>query len=363
MRYALIMAGGSGTRLWPMSHENQPKQLIPFIRGKSLLAVAWERLEGLIPPENRFICAGEKHRQLILDSLGIPARQFLGEPTGRDTLNALGYSAAVLAKEDPHAVMAVFTADHLIEPVDEFLTLVKKGFETAEAGEKTLVTFGITPTEPATGFGYLELGGRLGPHARKVLRFREKPDVQTAGEFFRRGPEAYLWNSGMFVWRASDFLGCVKKFEPETWKEIEKIGQAWGTPEFTEVRNRIFPGLKKISVDFAVMEPASADPEYTVTAVPMPLRWLDIGSWPAFGDTCPEDSSGNRLGAGKNLLLDCTRTLTASSDPDHLITAIGCEDLIIIHTPRATMVCPREMAQEIKKLHGLISEKFGRDYL
>jgi len=363
MRYALIMAGGSGTRLWPMSHRKQPKQLIPFIRGKSLLAVAWERLEGLIPRENRFICAGEVHRDLILESLGIPPRQFLGEPTGRDTLNALGYSASILTREDPRAVMAVFTADHLIEPVEDFLALVEKGFETAEAEGNTLVTFGIAPTEPATGFGYLELGDPLGPHARRVRRFREKPDAGTAGQFFKAGPGAYLWNSGMFVWRAADFLSCIRKYEPDNARILETIGEAWGTPAFPEVRDRLFPALKKISVDFAVMEPASADPEYTVAAVPMPLRWLDIGSWPAFGETCPEDVRGNRLGTETSLLLDCRNTLTASSDPDHLITAIGCEDLMIIHTPRATLVCPRSRAQEIKELHGLVGETFGEEYL
>ncbi|MBI9101761.1 MAG: hypothetical protein JEY99_05060 [Spirochaetales bacterium] len=363
MRYALIMAGGSGTRLWPMSNKKQPKQLIPFIEGKSLLSVAHDRLEGLIPVDNRYICAGESHKGLIQASLNLPEERFLGEPIGRDTLNALGYSAAILYKEDPEAVMAVFTSDHLIEPVDSFLSIVEKGFITAEENPDTLVTFGIKPTEPATGFGYLELGASLSDEARIVSRFREKPDLATATDFLKKGPSAYLWNSGMFVWRADTFLKCLEKFEPESYKSLMEIAGSWKTPAFEETRNRIFPELKKISVDFAVMEPASSDPDFKVASVPMPLTWLDIGSWPAYAETCPADGSGNRQGGGKAVMLDSRNNLTASSDNDHLITAIGCDDLIIIHTPKATLVCPKDKAQEIKKLHGLVGESYGDEYL
>ncbi len=363
MRYALIMAGGSGTRLWPMSHRTQPKQLIPFINGKSLISVAYDRLEGLVPRENRFICAGEIHRELIQKSLELADDRFIGEPVGRDTLNALGYSAAILQKEDPDAVMAVFTSDHLIEPVEKFLAIVEKGYRTAEKNKETLVTFGVTPTMAETGFGYLELGPPVNEDVYLVSRFREKPDKATAESFFAQGPSSYLWNSGMFVWHAKTFLDCVKKYEPEIWKDLMDISKSWKTPAFKETRDRIFPGLRKISVDFAVMEPASADPDYSVAAIPMPLTWLDIGSWPAYGETCPTDDSGNQLGAEKTALLDSRNTLVASSDDEHLITAIGCEEMIIIHTPGATLVCPKSKAQEIKKLHGLVSDNFKGEYL
>ena len=363
MRYALIMAGGSGTRLWPMSNKDQPKQLIPFLNGKSLLSVAHDRLEGLIPKENRYICAGEQHWPLIESSLKFPESRFLGEPMGRDTLNALGYSAAILQKEDPDAVMAVFTSDHLIEPVTDFLSIVNKGFETAEENPDTLVTFGIAPTEPATGFGYLELGKSLSKGARIVSRFREKPDIETAKDFFSRGPEAYLWNSGMFVWKAGTFLKCVEKYEPAIYKSLQQIADSWKTPGFKETRDAVFPTLKKISVDFAVMEPASEDPDFTVAALPMPLSWLDIGSWPAYAETCPQDNSGNHVGGGKAVFLDSENNLTVSSEPEHLITTIGCEDMIVIHTPRATLVCPKEKSQEIKDLYSLVKEQLGEDYL
>ena len=230
MRYALIIAGGSGTRLWPMSRGTLPKQLIPFISGKSLLEIAYERLEGLVPADRRFICAGEKHAQVILDAIpGLTQEQFLGEPTGRDTVNAVGFGAAVIAKHDPDAVIAVFTADHLIRPVDRFQQIIAQGFEVAENHPETLVTFGIAPTQAATGYGYLELGEPLGPTARVVERFKEKPDEATAQGYFAAGPDRYLWNSGMFVWRAETLLECLRRYEPASAAGLARVAEAWGS--------------------------------------------------------------------------------------------------------------------------------------
>ncbi|XHR29234.1 MAG: mannose-1-phosphate guanylyltransferase [Chthoniobacteraceae bacterium] len=359
MRYALIMAGGSGTRLWPMSRASLPKQLIPFIHGKSLLQLAFERLEGLVPAENRYICAGQTHADLICNALRLPPGQLLAEPVGRDTLNAVGYSAAVIARRDPEAVIAVFTADHIIEPVSDFLKIVEQGYRLAEEHPETLVTFGISPTAPATGYGYLQLGAPLGTAARVVEQFKEKPALPLAQEYFAAGPEHYLWNSGMFVWRASTLLDCIERYTPENAAGIAKIAAAWDGPQQTAVLNETFPTLKKISVDFAVMEPASRDPKVQVAAVPMPLTWLDVGSWPSFAETCPHDEDGNAT-AAKTLHLGSKRTVAASSDPDHLIATIGCEDLIIIHTPDATLVCNKDHAEEIKEMHRQVGERFGK---
>jgi mannose-1-phosphate guanylyltransferase len=360
MRHALIIAGGSGTRLWPMSRARLPKQLIPFIHGnprKSLLQVAIDRLEGLVPPERIHVCAAESHRELIATLLR--RGEFLGEPMGRDTLNAVGLGAAAIGAKDPDAVIAVFTADHVIEPAEQFREVVSRGYELAESRPDTLVTFGIKPTHAATGYGYLELGEPINQDARRVSRFKEKPDSATAQRYLAAGPERYLWNSGMFVWRASTLMDCIARFAPENYPGLKKLGEVWNTPARGDTLQAVYPQLKKISVDFAIMEPASRDAKISVAAVPMPLTWLDVGSWPSFAETCDRDANGNAIAADRHALIDTKSTLVASNDPDHLITTIGCENLIVIHTPDATLVCRADRAEDIKKLHALVGEKFG----
>ena len=285
----------------------------------------------------------------------------MGEPCGRDTLNAVGFSAAVLARRDPDAVIAVFTADHIIEPIDQFQTIVGAGYALVESSPETLVTFGITPTHAAVGYGYLELGDPLFGTARRLRQFREKPDLETATRYVEAGPDRYLWNSGMFVWRASTLLECIARYAPENHAGLMRIADAWDTPRRQAVLEEVYPTLKKISVDYAVMEPASHDPAMTVAAIPMPLRWLDVGSWPSMAETCPHDEQGNALATPRTLLLDTRNTLAASSDPKHLIATIGCDNLVIVHTPDATLVCRADCADAIKDLHKRIGETFGQD--
>ncbi|MBN2370885.1 MAG: NTP transferase domain-containing protein [Vicinamibacteria bacterium] len=359
MRYALIMAGGAGTRLWPMSRVNRPKQFVPFIEGRSLLQLTYARLEGLIPAENRYVCAGRRHADLVRDTLDLPERQLLAEPVGRDTLNAVGLGVAVIAKRDPEAVVAVFTSDHVIEPIDRFQRIVGRGFRLAETTANTLVTFGVTPNYAAICYGYLHLGESIEESARLVRQFKEKPDAETAGRYFAEGPERYLWNSGMFVWRADTLLDCIRRYEPESFAGLTRIIMAWDTPEKDGVLSEVFPTLKKDSIDYAVMEKASNDPNLRVAAVPMPLKWLDVGSWPMFAETCDKDKGGNAVGAAKSLLLDTRGTIVATSDPGHLIATIGCDDLIVVHTPDATLVCRKDRAEVIKDLHRLVDERFG----
>lgn len=371
MRYAMIMAGGSGTRLWPMSTKQQPKQLIPFIEGRSLIQLAVDRLEGLVPPERRRICAGDAHKAAILRAVeGVDEEGFIGEPTGRDTLNAVGLVAAVLHERDPDAVVAVFTADHLIRPVDRFQQTVDRGYALAEAHPDTLVTFGVRPTYPATGYGYLELGEPIEPPdggdfggARRVNQFKEKPDADAAQRYLDAGAERYLWNSGMFVWKAATLLDCIQRFNPENHEGLTRIARAWSTADRRSVIESVYPELPKISVDFAVMEPAGADDRVGVATVPMDVQWLDVGSWEAFAETLAPDENRNAVSARRAVMLDTEDTLVASSDPDHVVATIGVENLVIIHTPHATLICDRDHTQRVKEVQQRVADEHGERFV
>lgn len=225
------------------------------------------------------------------------------------------------------------------------------------------MTFGITPTRAATGYGYLELGEPLKGQSRVVQEFREKPDAETAETYLQAGPENYLWNSGMFIWKAGFFLDCVRRYEPEIYSGVMKIADAWGTPSAAGTIADVYPNLKKISVDFGVMEKASTDPEVTVAAVPMKASWLDVGSWPAYGEILEKDDAGNAASGCKSLLMDSSNLVVVSDDADHLIATIGCEDLVIVHSSNATLICPREEAEKIKALQGKVSEELGDEYV
>jgi mannose-1-phosphate guanylyltransferase len=356
MRHAMIMAGGSGTRLWPMSRGGRPKQMIPLVQGRSLLWHAGSRLDGLVPPEQQWICTGEAHRDLILGELpNFAPDHLIGEPCPRDTMNAIGLTAAVLMRSDPEAVVAVLTADHLITPQSRFVECIKTGFSLVEEAPNRMVTFGIEPTGPATGFGYVELGDPIAGHepARRTVRFVEKPDEATAQKYLDSG--RFKWNSGMFVFAARGFLDAMERFAPESAAGMRDIGDAWQTPQQEEVLAHVYPTLPKISVDYAIMEPASRDEHIEVCTVPMDVQWLDVGSWTAAGETVEADEDGNRS-VGPATHLGSSNVISISEHPEHLIATIGCEDLVIVHTPRATLVCPRDQVQRVKELHGLIGE-------
>jgi mannose-1-phosphate guanylyltransferase len=289
--------------------------------------------------------------------------QFHGEPCGRDTVNAVAFSAALIARRDPDAVIGVFTADHVIEPAEDFRRIVAAGFQVAESRPHTLVTFGVAPTHAATGYGYLELGGELGGGARIVKQFKEKPDPATAARYFAAGPDRYLWNSGTFVWRAATLLDCLRRYKPANHTGIMEIAAAWDTPSRQDVLNRIYPTLPAVSVDFAIMEPASRDPAVSVAAVPLPLQWLDVGAWTSYAQTCSRDADNNAVSAAKALLLRSSGNLVASSDANHLVALVGCQNLMVIHTPDVTLVLPADQAETVKDIQALVADKFGAPYV
>ena len=364
MRHAMIMAGGSGTRLWPMSRDGQPKQLIEFIHQPgaprtSLLALAARRMDTLVPADNRYICTGERYRAQIRAALpDLDDDHLLGEPEPRDTVNAVALTAAVLYKRDEDAVFSVLTADQLIEPADTFASCLDLGYGLVEQDPTRLVTFGITPTHAATGYGYIQRGAPIpatDDRAYEVERFVEKPDKTNAEAYLESG--RYDWNAGMFVFHARTFLDLYKRNLPECADAIDAIADAWGTDRQADTLARTYPALTKTSVDYGVMEPANDADDVTIVGVKMPVSWLDVGSWPAYAETLTPDDDDNRAAGVSLTAHDAHRNIViGEDDADHTIALVGCDDLIVVRTERATLVIPRDRAQEIKKLHAQLPE-------
>jgi mannose-1-phosphate guanylyltransferase len=367
MEYAVIMAGGRGTRLWPFSRNDRPKQLLPIVRGKSLLQLSYQRLRALLPAERIYVCTGAVHRQTVLQNLPeLPPENVLGEPEGRDTANAIGFPATVLLKKDPEAVMAVVTADHVIEPVDQFTRSLRTAFEVVAEDPRALVTFGLIPTHGHTGLGYIHRGEALNlktgsKGAYRVMKFVEKPAKPDADRFVESG--RYYWNSGMFVWRCDTVLNELSIHLPAAYAGLQKIGAAWGTPEAQAVLQDNYPGLTKKSIDYAVMEPASQGKgKAHVVVVEMPVQWLDVGSWPALSETLTTDDYDNAVEAGNSVLIDSFNNIVVSDEPDHLVALLGVSDMIVVHTPDATLVCPKTEDQRVKELVDRVKDKTGGKY-
>ena len=334
MRYVLIVAGGSGKRLWPLSRQDMPKQLLKVVGGKSLLRLAYERVEGVVPDAN-----------------------ILGEPEGRDSLNAVAWPAAVLAARDPEAVIAVVTADQIMNPVEAFQAALDEAFGVAEESPDALVTFGVVPTSPHTGYGYLQRGEALPGHPDvcTVRAFKEKPDRATAEHYVGSGE--YWWNSGMFVWRAATLLRQVQTLQPETHAAIERLAAE------PERLGEIYPGLLKISVDYAVMEPVSqGQGSARVVAVRLPISWHDVGGFAALGEHLPRDDRGNAI-QGVSVLVDAHDNLVINqSEEGRLVAVVGLSGMVIVQTPQITLVCPSSEAERIKELVAHVTSQLGTSY-
>ncbi len=353
-RHAVIMAGGSGTRLWPMSRAARPKQLMPMPQGGTLLEIAAARLSGVVSTDRQFVCASRSYATDILAAIpGLQPDRFLGEPIGRDTLNAVGFAAAVAAARDPNATLAVLTSDHVIEPQDVFAQKLDLGFRLVEADPNRLVTFSITPTYPATGYGYVEQGDAIEGFAGAFTaqRFVEKPDLERATQFVTAG--TFGWNSGMFVFRAATVLDAIDRFQPACGPGLRRIGAAWTTARAHAVVDEVYPTLTKISVDYGLMEPASRDAALSICAVPMPVAWRDVGRWPAYAELLPSDAAGNRA-SSLAVHLASRDVACISDDPSHLIATIGIEGVIVVRTADATLVCRAADAERVKELVALL---------
>lgn len=365
MRFSVILAGGSGIRLWPLSRETQPKQLIPVIADKSLLEEAFDRLKGVVSDDHRWVCGSARFEAVVRER--IPSLStYIGEPVGRDTLAAIGYSCAIARAADPDAVVAFLTSDHVIQPVESFRVSLSRAFALVEEHPDLLLTFGVRPHFPATSYGYLELGEPLAEDSiRHVRCFKEKPDFPTAQSYLEAGKSRYLWNSGMFVWKASRFLKLLHHYEPEISSAIDEIITESDPLTRSALMEKVYPTIKKKSVDYGIMEPASLDPAVRIACVALDLDWKDIGSWTAYGSLAKADMAGNisMLAASGNvgapvIFQDCNNTLVVSTAPNHLVSCLGCEDMVIVHTADATLICPKSKVEELKKLHAEIQHRF-----
>ncbi len=353
MLYSIIMAGGSGTRFWPASRRAYPKQLLPIGTPRSLIEVTVERISGLMPAERIFIITNavyaEKTRELLH---GIPPQNVIGEPVGRDTAACIGLAALVLAAKDPRAVMAVMPSDHVITPSRAFCASLAAAEETLRDRPGALVAFGIEPAYPATGFGYIKRRGEgrtiQGLPFFEVEAFHEKPDLAKAETFLEEG--GYLWNAGIFIWRADTVLELIARFLPELHGGLKAIEPSVGTSGFERAVAEVYPHLEKISIDYGIMEKA---PERLVAAVN--YAWDDVGSWRALERLLPADGAGNRV-EGENVLMGAKNNIVSARDG--MVGLIGVEGLIVVHTPDATLVCRKEDAEAVKKLVESLGEAY-----
>lgn len=343
MRHAVIIAGGSGTRLWPISRRNRPKQLMRLFGGASLLQLAVRRVADIFEPRNTWVITSAAYIDLVARELPeIPRENLIGEPMGRDTANAVGLGAYLIARRDPDATMAVFTADHMISPPDRFRAAIEAGLDAAERFPDALVTFGVTPDSPQTGYGYVRRGERRGPTTFSVAEFKEKPTLEKAREFLASGE--YLWNSGMFAWRVSAIRDEIRRCLPNNAAILDELTADWPAVTTRADFAARFESLPRISIDFGVMEKASH-----VLVVEMPCQWLDLGSWTAIGQTARPDATRNAVVAPRALLIQSSGNVVVS-ETDHLIVGLGVEDLVIVHSPDATLVCRKDNVQLIKDL-------------
>lgn len=343
-RFIIIMAGGRGERFWPKSRLARPKHLQPIVGEATMLAQTVERVADLVPAENLIVITNAEQRAIILEDLPqLGPDQVIGEPVGRDTAAAVGLATVLVQAKDPDATYAILPADHVIHDGVSYRRVLERAFGAAEK-TGTLVTIGIKPTEPATGYGYIHVGEvqteAEGAPVYAVQRFVEKPDFATAQSYLDSGE--YFWNAGMFIWQASAIDAALKEHTPILYEGLQKMADGLASGQTAEATmEEVYPSLEKISVDFAIMEKAA-----NVTMVESAFDWDDVGAWPAIERHYPKDEAGN-VGKGSTLFSQSSNNIVVS-EGGHLTAVIGAKDLIVVHTKDATMVCHKDRAQEIK---------------
>jgi mannose-1-phosphate guanylyltransferase len=356
--YPVIVAGGVGSRLWPRSRKSEPKQFLDLTGNRrSMLQEAYDRMTPLLPPDQIFVITNAEYVDAVQEQLPeLPAANIVGEPEAKGSAAAIGLGAIHLLRRDPDAVMAVLTADHLINKPDILRQTLVAGAELAQSGE--LITLGIQPTYPETGFGYIEMGETLdwlnGMEARRVRRFREKPDLETAKAFLEAGN--FVWNSGMFIWRADVIMENFRRFMPELHQALTQLQPALGGPDEAAAFDRYWMPLQgNVTIDYGVMEKAEQ-----AAVFPVDIGWHDIGSWAALLEVLPKDASGNVIQA-RHLDVDSNNILAFSKN--RLIATIGLQDMIVVDTDDVVLVMPADRAQDVKKIIQALKQNGMEHYL
>jgi len=343
--WAVIPAGGSGTRLWPLSRAARPKFLLPLTGDRSLIQLTVDRLAPLAPATRTLIVCGPSHAAGIARQVAdLPEANFIVEPSPKGSGPAIGLAAAIIAADDPHAVMGSFAADHIIEDQAAFETAVRVAIETAH--DDWLVTIGLTPTRPETGYGYIEratedaLPTKPGESFRAV-RFVEKPNLATAADYVESG--RFLWNASMFIWKVSAFLDVLARLMPDLHAAVTEIAAAWRTPRCEETLARVWATLEESTIDHGVMERAAR-----VAVVPANMGWSDVGDWHGLGELINPDAAGNSV-HGACVQMESSQTVIWS-ETDRLIAVLGVDNVVVVDTPDALLVIDRSRAQDVRKI-------------
>lgn len=347
MLYSAILAGGSGTRLWPLSRAAEPKFLHPLTgTDRTLLQATVDRLSGLSAADQVYVVTGTAHAAEIARQLPqVPAANILVEPSPRDSCAAISLAAAIVVRRDPDAVLAAFSADHLIGDEPKFAEVIVQAQAAAEQGY--LTTVGIRPASPDIRFGYLKTGERLTGAAWLVAEFKEKPSPQVAAGYLESGQ--YLWNAGIFVFRVQSFLAELERQKPELSAGIARIAEAWDTGRRAAVLTEVWPGLEKISVDYGVFEGAAAAGR--VATVPADMPWCDVGDFHSLGQSLPTDEAGNLLiGDQRRVITRDVKDAVIVTTSDRVVAVVGLQDVVVVDTPDAMLVCSRDRAQDVKHI-------------